>query len=198
MAHTFSDELGDWLKSNRVKTLGDLSRVFGERSFAITILLLMFLPALPLPTGGVTHIFEIITMLLALELIAGRRTIWLPKLFLQRSLGGRTLDKAVPFIQRRVRWFERFSRPRLSLLLEQRLFLRLAGVIILIFSFFAFIAIPFSGLDTLPAMGVVTIALALILGDVLIFLTGCLIGLIGIGVILGLSAVTFEAFRHLF
>jgi hypothetical protein len=34
--------------------------------------------ALPLPTGGATHVFEIIAMLLALELIAGRDQIWLP------------------------------------------------------------------------------------------------------------------------
>ncbi|MEA2335963.1 MAG: hypothetical protein QOG40_2453, partial [Solirubrobacteraceae bacterium] len=73
-----SDQLERWLKGDGEKTLGGLIDVFGEGSFAIIFVLLMAVPALPLPTGGVTHVFEVITMLLALELIIGRRTVWLP------------------------------------------------------------------------------------------------------------------------
>ena len=40
--------------------------------------LLLAVPALPLPTGGATHVFEVIAMLVALQLIVGRRQIWLP------------------------------------------------------------------------------------------------------------------------
>ncbi len=66
-----SDQLEGWLTGDRPKTLGSLLDTSGEGSFAIVFVLLMAVPALPLPTGGVTHIFEVITMLLALELIAG-------------------------------------------------------------------------------------------------------------------------------
>jgi hypothetical protein len=38
----------------------------------------MALPALPLPTGGATHVLEAVTMLVALQLVVGRRCIWLP------------------------------------------------------------------------------------------------------------------------
>ena len=76
---SFSDDLETWLKSPGSKTLSGMNAVFAEKSFAITFLLLMSIPALPIPTGGITHIFEIITMLLALELVVGLRTIWLPK-----------------------------------------------------------------------------------------------------------------------
>ena len=37
-------------------------------------------PATPLPTGGVTHVFELITVLLG-AMVLGRRTIWLPERF---------------------------------------------------------------------------------------------------------------------
>ena len=57
----FSKQLEDWLKSDSPKTLGGLGAVFEEKSFAVAILLLMFIPALPLPTGGITHVFEAIT-----------------------------------------------------------------------------------------------------------------------------------------
>jgi hypothetical protein len=41
------------------RTLGGLIEVFQEKSFAILFVLLLGLPALPLPTGGATHVFEI-------------------------------------------------------------------------------------------------------------------------------------------
>ena len=54
---TFSDELEHWLREAPTHTLGSLSHLFAEKSFATTILLLMFVPAMPLPTGGITHVF---------------------------------------------------------------------------------------------------------------------------------------------
>src|SRR5205823_3277144 len=55
-----SDELEAWLKSDSPKTLGSLTHMFGEKSFAVVFLFLLGLPALPLPTGGATHVLEVI------------------------------------------------------------------------------------------------------------------------------------------
>src|SRR5450432_3120520 len=121
----FSDQLETWLNSDGPKTVGDLGRVFSGKSFAVTILFLMFVPALPLPTGGITHVFEAITVVLAAQMVLGRRTIWLPQRWQRRELGAMTTGKAVPFMIRRIRWFERFSRPRGARLFSQRWFLRL-------------------------------------------------------------------------
>ena len=46
------------------------------------------MPALPLPTGGATHVFEVIAVLLALQLIAGREHIWLPERWRRLELAG--------------------------------------------------------------------------------------------------------------
>ena len=69
---TVSDELERWLSGPGEKTLGSLIELFEEKSFALVFVLLLGVPALPLPTGGATHVFEIIAVLLALQLIAGR------------------------------------------------------------------------------------------------------------------------------
>jgi hypothetical protein len=53
---TVSDELEHWLGSDQPKTLGNLIELFGPRSFALIFVLLMALPALPLSTGGATHV----------------------------------------------------------------------------------------------------------------------------------------------
>ena len=194
----FSAQLETWLKSDQPKTLAGLTKVFSERSFAVVFLLLMFLPALPIPTGGVTHVFELITMLLALELVVGRRTIWLPKRLNNHGLGNVTQKKTLPFIIRRVRWFEKFSRPRLTRLLDHRLFLMFTGLIVFGLTLGAFLSPPFSGLDTLPSMGVVVIALSLILGDIVIFVMGCVVGLGGVVVEIAFGAAVTELIKRLF
>jgi len=198
MAETeFSTQLEDWLTSDGPKTLGDLSEVFAEKSFAVTILLLMFVPALPIPTGGITHVFEVITVLIALEMVFGRRTIWLPARFRRRELGSLMTGKALPFIVKRVRFFERHSKPRFARLFSNRLFRSLLAIVIIGFTAGAVIAPPFSGLDTLPALGVVIICLSIILEDVLVLVIGLIIGAAGIALIITIGAALARFLRNL-
>ena len=194
-AKPFSDYLESWLKSTEPKTLSGLSEVFGEKSFAITFLILMSIPAIPLPTAGITHVFEIITMLLALELIIGQRSIWLPKRWKHKKLGAAIENKALPYLIRKIRWLEKFSRPRLSGVLANRFMVSLIGLIVFGLSLTAFLAPPFSGLDTLPALGVVFIALGMILEDIMGALIGLITGTLGVVLVVGLSKVILDLIR---
>lgn len=194
----FSEELERWLKSKRPKTLEDLSEVFGEKTFAIAFILLLAPSSLPIPTGGLTNLFEIVAFILAIEMIAGMRTIWLPKKLLSRKLGHATQKKAIPFIIKRVRWFEKLSKPRLKGFLQNRASLSLIGLMIFVFTLGAFIAPLFSGLDTLPSLGVVIVALSLILEDSLLLVIGTAVGTIGISLELALSAAIFQFFDKIF
>jgi hypothetical protein len=194
----FSDQLEEWLRRDEPKTLGALGNVFEEKSFAVTILFLMFVPALPLPTGGITHVFEAITVVLAAQMVLGRRTIWLPKRWRQRELGRLTTGKAVPFMIRRIRWFEKFSRPRGARLFRQRWFLRLLGLVLIGFAIAAALAPPFSGLDTLPGLGAVGVSLSIILEDVVVLGIGLAIGTAGIALILTIGAALLHFVRNLF
>jgi hypothetical protein len=184
----FSDQLERWLQSNEPKTLGKLGEVFGEKSFAVTVLLLMFVPAIPAPTGGITHVFEVITVLIGAEMVIGAHTIWLPARWRDRELGETATKKAIPFIARTIRRFERFSRPRLASLYEQRWFLRILGLIVIALAVSAGFAPPFSGLDTLPALGAVIVALSIILSDVLLLGIGLVIGTGGVILIVTIGA----------
>lgn len=195
---TFSDDLEHWLKGKRPKTIAGLTEVFGEKSFAIIMLLLMAVPALPLPTGGVTHVFEVITVLLALEMIAGLRKFWLPKKWQATKLGPILQSRAVGIILRRIRWFEKWSNPRMRAFFEHTLGLRLLGLLIIVLTVFAFIAPPFSGLDTLPALGVVVVSLSIILDDAVILLLGTIIGGAGVALVIGLGTALVNFIGHFF
>jgi hypothetical protein len=194
----FSDQLEAWLEGDSPKTLGNLTDVFAEKAFAVTTLFLMFVPALPAPTGGITHVFEVITVLLAAQLVVGRSTVWIPKRWATRELGSVTTGKAVPFMIRRVRWFERFSRPRLAYLFGRRWFVSILGIVLITFAVAAALAPPFSGLDTLPSLGAVTVALAMIVEDVLVLGIGLLIGVAGIALILFVGASLIHFIEGLF
>ena len=91
-----SERLKKWLKSENKKTLSSLDDTFEEKSFAVAFLLLMALAALPIPTGGITHVLELINMLVAFELIIGRHTLWLPKRWKKMRIGKVMEAKAFP------------------------------------------------------------------------------------------------------
>jgi hypothetical protein len=193
-----SDRLDAWLRGDGPKTLDGLIALFGEKSFAILFVILLAVPALPLPTGGVTHVFEVIAMLLALELIAGRRQVWLPRRWRERDLGPTAQRRFRELLVKRIRWLESHSRPRFGALLSHRLSGVVYGLVVLGLSLTAFLAPPFTGLDTLPAMGVVVISLGILLEDSLIVLAGTLIGALGVFVVIGLGRLIVETVGALF
>lgn len=184
----FSEELETWLRSDSAKTLGGLAAVFAERSFAVTAMLLMFLPALPLPTGGVSHAFEILTVVIATQMVIGRRSLWLPRRWQNRELGAITTGKAIPTMTRWIRRFERLSKPRGARLLEHEAAQRCVGLLLIAASVTALLAPPFSGLDTLPGMGAVLICVGFVLRDIAIIAAGTAIALTGAVLIVTLGA----------
>jgi hypothetical protein len=197
-ATAVSDELESWLDGDEPKTLGNLIDVFEERSFAIVFALLMALPALPLPTGGATHVLEVITALLALELIAGRREIWLPDRWKRFDLATPARRKIVRSLLKRVRQLERISRPRGRWLFGHRLSGVVFGLVVLAFTTAAFLAPPFSGLDTLPSLGVVLLAVGVLLTDYVIAIAGFVVGALGIVAIIGFGSLIAKALKGLF
>jgi hypothetical protein len=163
--------------------------MFGKRSFAIAFVILLGVPALPLPTGGVTHVFEVIAILLALQLVIGREHVWLPRRLRDRELGGdaRFLNGLIKAIRR----VERFSKPRLTFLFGHRLSNAIFGLLAAAGSLAAFLAPPFTGLDTLPALGVVLLSLGVLLEDFYVAVAGVVVMAAGIvlEIVLGSAAV---------
>ena len=195
-AQKVSVQLEEWFQSSRKKTLGDLVDTFGPRSFAILFIVLMALPALPLPTGAVSHVLEIVTMLLALEVMVGRSEVWIPKRFQDRELKGLTGPKFSRALVKRIRWFEKFSKPRMAGLLENRVTNMAFGAAVFGLALTAFLSPPFSGLDTLPSLGVVVLSLGVLLGDIVIAAVGLGIGVLGLVVVIGLGKAITKLFHR--
>jgi hypothetical protein len=174
-----SDQLEALLRTEHV-TIGSLTDLLDERSFAVVLMVLMLPSALPIPTGGVTHVLEVFAGLIALQMVVGRHELWIPRRLARKELGATFTGKAAPKLLRFIRWFERHSRPRLARLLDRRPVVSVLGVVLLVFVIGAFVAPPFSGLDTLPSLGVVVVCLGIVFADGLIVVAGLVIGVVGL------------------
>jgi hypothetical protein len=195
---TVSDQLKRWLQGDGEKTMDGLITLFGRGSFALLFVLLLGVPALPLPTGGATHVFEIIAVLLALQLVAGREEIWLPRRWRNLQLAGPRQQRFLNGLMKLIGWLERFSRPRLRFLFEHRATDVVFGLLVIALAVAAFVAPPFSGLDTLPSLGVVLLALGVLLEDALVVVAGIVVGAAGIVLEIVLGSAALHGVSSLF
>jgi hypothetical protein len=189
-----SDRISDALGDHDL-TLEELTGVLDEGGIALVLMVLLIPSALPIPTGGVTHLLELAALLVAGQLALGRDELWLPSRLARHRLGSTFKEKGAPKVVGIVRWFERFTRPRGARVLESRPARMLLGVALVLFVLGAFLAPPFSGLDTLPSLGVVVVSLGLLVGDGLVVGVGLLIGASGLGLVLALGSLAWSFLR---
>lgn len=194
-----SDQIEHWLARDGDKTLGGLIDVFEEKSFALIFILLLGVPALPLPTGGATHVFEIIAVLVALQLVVGREKIWLPERWRKIDVGaGGKRTRFIKGLMKAIRWVERFSRPRLQFLFDHRASNSIFGLLVIAGSAGAFLAPPFTGLDTLPSIGVVLLSLGVVLEDFAVVVLALVVGSAGVFLEIVLGKTAVRGIGHLF
>lgn len=178
-----------WLDCDEPTTLGTLNAAFGEKILAAACLALMAPSALPIPTAGATHALDLLALVFAGQLVFGRRTVWMPKRWRTRELGPKT-QWVLRWLVRAVKRCERISHRRLAALLGSRLGEVVLGLVMVAFIAAAFVSPPFSGLDTLPSLAVVLIALAILMEDAMFAAVGLVIGIVGIAlaIVFGVQA----------
>jgi len=165
-------------------TLQDIADTFNSRGFGPVVLL----PALIalLPTGGVPGVPSacgIFIALMAIQLVFGRRSPWLPKVLSRRGVSHerwhRVTQRAKPWTRR----IDRFLEPRLRWLMgdvTQRLLALL--MVVLGLGMIPLELLPFAA--AIPALAIVVMALGLTAGDGVMMLLGLgvtLAGGVGIG-----------------
>ena len=195
---SLSQSLERWLQGANEKTLGSLIDLFEKKSFAILFVLLLGVPALPVPTGGATHVFEVIAVLLALQLVVGRDEIWLPERWRKRELGGEKQERFLTALMKMIRRLERISKPRLRYAFNHRASNIVFGLLVIGGCVAAFLAPPFTGLDTLPALGIVLLSLGVLLEDFAVVIVAMIIGVAGVALEIFLGKAAVDALSGLF
>ncbi|KMW57421.1 exopolysaccharide synthesis protein ExoD-related protein [Candidatus Rhodobacter oscarellae] len=143
-----------------------------ERAFGLFLLVLALPCCIPF-LYGVPQIVSLPLMFVAMQILIGRKTPWLP-----RRLGARTVSaealhglaaRAGPWLRR----IEAFSRPRLGALTRAPMD-QLVGLALVLFS--ASILVPLPGTNTVPGFAVVIVSMGLLQRDGVLVVLGTLLG----------------------
>jgi hypothetical protein len=189
-----SDQIERWRDASSDHTVGALLDRFEKKSFAILFIILLGVSALPLPTGGATHVFDVIAVLVAAQLVVGKDKISMPERWLKVPLAGSKQQRLLNGLLKLLRFLERSSRPRLRVLFDHRASNIVFGLTVITFTAGAFLAVPFSGLDTLPALGVVVVSVGVLLEDFAIVSLGLFVGVAGIVLEIALGRAVLSLF----
>ncbi|VEP17402.1 conserved membrane hypothetical protein [Hyella patelloides LEGE 07179] len=158
-------------------SLSDILTLAGDSIFGFLFVILALPSALPLPAPGYSIPFGIAMLFLALQLIIGRDSPWLPAKIMNGSMPLKSVQalikKGIPLLQK----IEALTKPRLSSICTSVPGRVIIGMAIALMSISMMIPIP--GTNTLPAMGIFVIGFGLVEDDGVISLLGLIICALG-------------------
>jgi hypothetical protein len=129
-------------------TLGEVFSRIGDRGFGLLLLVLSLPSALPIPAPGYSTPFGILLFILALQMIFGRRTPWLPARAAGMRLKGKFVEAMLSFLEKFFGKVEFLIKPRLRWV-GSRGGLVFLGLLVLIMAGLMILPIPLT--NTAPA-----------------------------------------------
>jgi hypothetical protein len=158
-----------------------------HRAFGFTLLIFALPCCLPMPPG-VPTVCGIALVLIALNLIIGRKRLWLPRMIADKSVARadlkRVVDYAAPYLQR----LERICRPRIAFVTEP-MGKRVIGLVVFLLGVLLILPIPFLG-NMPPGVAAAIISIGVSERDGVVVIVGLLVAVIAITVA---SAATWAA-----
>jgi hypothetical protein len=179
-------------------SISEITRAVGEKGFGLLLIVLSLPSALPVPAPGYSTPFGIVIALIAVQMISGRQTVWLPKKLggtrIKPKIAKTMLGCASKFLQK----IERFIRPRQKWI-RGRAGQAALAVMILIMACLMMLPIPLT--NTFPAMVIFMIGVGLSEEDGLLaiaaFAVGCCAVLLYAGIIYIAVTQGPEAIEHI-
>jgi len=138
--------------------LGEILEEVGDKGFGLLLVILSLPSALPIPAAGYSTPFGLIMAALALQMIAGRESISLPRRAQKMKLGRRFSQRMLGAAEAIFSRVEFLIKPRMSWV-GSTAGLRALGVVVLIMA--GLMMLPIPGTNTAPAMVIFIIGVGL-------------------------------------
>ena len=165
-------------------SLGDMTRMLGDRGYGVLMLVLALPGALP----GISSIAAVPLALIALQLAIGLSRPWLPRFLAERSLAradfSRMIERALPHLAR----IERLLRPRLTVVAGP-IGERVMGLVCLTLALLLTVPILFNLPLVVP---IALMALAILERDGIVGTIGLLAGCLALGTVVGIGWVSLQ------
>lgn len=142
--------------------IGDFVTLLGDRSFALAILIFSLPNAVPIGVPGFSTVTGLPILFIALQILCGRKVIWLPRKVAEKRFQQEFLAKVICKALPVVIWVEKFLHPRLTILCES-IGERFIGFLIAVMA--CILALPIVGANFPPALSISLLALSLLEDD---------------------------------
>jgi hypothetical protein len=157
--------------------LGELMRVLQERGFGLLMVVLVLPNCVPIPVPpGVSTVFSLPLIFLALQMLIGHPVPWLPNWLRKRTIKRATLAAMVAKLSPKLKIVEKLLKARLTFF-DSSVGERIIGFFCLIFA--VSIAVPLPMTNFVPGIGILLMSLGLLSRDGLVILLGMIIGALG-------------------
>ncbi len=166
-----------------------------DRAYALLVVLLGLPNCLPMPPP-IPLVCGLVLAFVAVQMLSGRATPWLPQALLSKSIGQAELAKAVARALPALTRLERISRPRLTVL-GGAAAIPVLGLLILVLALGLIVAAPFIGQIPL-GLAVCLVGLGLVERDGLFIIAGALIGAVGLMLSAGFAYAIVSGIAGLF
>ena len=155
-------------------SIREITRAVGEKGFGLLLIVLSLPSALPVPAPGYSTPFGLVTALIALQMIIGQTTIWLPQKIGNIRIKPKLADKMLSSSSKFLSKIERYICPRRKWIHGRSGQVSLA-LLVLIMACLMMLPIPLT--NTFPAMVIFMIGVGLSEEDGLLaigaFTLGC-------------------------
>lgn len=170
-----------------VMTIGKLAAMLGDRTFTLAILIFSLPNSLPIPgIPGFSTITGLPITFIAIQMILGKETIWLPQGMANKEFSHATLARVLGKAMPGVVWVEKYLVPRMTWVCTP-LAERFIGILFLILSLI--IALPIPGGNFLPGLSMSLIAIGLLERDGLFVLCALAFSVFSVGLMAKFIAV---------
>jgi hypothetical protein len=188
-------ELRD-LSAERALTLREVIGLLGGRAYTLLVLLLALPFITPIPLPGLSTPFGLAIALIALRLSFGQRP-WLPKKLQRKELPAGFIHKVFGFAERTLRFFEKFLRPRFTVLTDTPLLVQLHAVVILLAALVLLLPLPIPFTNSFPAWAILLLAAGLLERDGVFVLAGYVVFAAGVLYFIFLGEATARLLHEL-
>jgi hypothetical protein len=160
-------------------TFRDILGGLRHRAFGFTLLIFALPCCLPMPPG-IPTVCGIALVIIAVNLIAARQRLWLPRAIADKSVARADLKRMVDRVDRHLARLEKICKPRFAIVTEP-VGKALIGIVIFALGIIMILPIPFVG-NMPPGFAATLIAIGMTERDGLIVLIGALISVVAIAV----------------
>ncbi|MGB0259313.1 MAG: exopolysaccharide biosynthesis protein [Coraliomargarita sp.] len=155
-------------------SIGELSVAVGDKGFGLLLIILSLPSALPVPAPGYSTPFGIAIAIIALQMLVGRHTVWLPERIKRVRITPKIASKMIGAASKFLRAIEHLIKPRQRWIRSRGGQSGLA-IVILIMSCLMMLPIPLT--NTFPAMVIFMIGVGLSEEDGLLAIAAFAVGL---------------------